>query len=545
MWDNIDTMWSFNQWRQAPHIRSSALLISATFLAVSCTSAEVSVGESDEQGGLGTIMENSTDPQIESGVQDVSEQQTEVVDLSLVTDPISDPLVYACNGVVATAEDLVAAFAAASQSESLVSESLVAERLAELGVVEASSSSWVLTDSGVLIDRTPLTQNPQSFLVSVNADSGLGACALRRAGFFSTRPIAWSIGDDGSTQIESCVTPEDVIVDSRSIDGVDVVTLFAPYDDVTGAAVQSCLVDGSVVLDIELPADALSGATFPFVESDPQTFQALGLGAFVVPAAVLDGPGTSCQTASGVAEVTVSWDTLPVGVSVEVISAGQHLGAIPSVRFEDSGEVVRARLERADTVGDASFDHSGFDFFVDVHAPRDAVRPYEIVLSAAGSDSVSVDCGSAGIDAFGTPGGVSTDINTDDLGAAATLFAQSSIGPYAYMTVQAVCAECGNETHHLAMVPGGTFNHQFSPSLDEQTAGTPGGILNPFGVHSLLDEAIAEGKTVTYTIDARVGVVTEYTIDGLGAVVTCFEVDTAPADLRDGATCNPEWDLIS
>lgn len=514
-------------------------LVGGACSSVSADSDEATPG--DEISSASTQPGSSEDP--DSAQQSVANANyKDFVDIGDISDPIEDDLVFACNGLVASASDLVATFAADP-----ISPTVLANRMS--GALDKADfagdpSSWAQLETGWLIDREPLTTAPESFIV-LGPDGSMFPCAFRRAGYFDERPVAWEYAEDGTVWIESCIDPDTVVVDSRELDGATVVTLFAPsvaVDEVL-AEEPDCAVDGTTTLDLEAD-NLLSGSSFPFVAPDALSFQLLAPHRKVADLPELSGEIVQCSVVGKAGGVDVTWTALPAGYSAAIVSGDETITTIRARRFEVSSTVQTVVVERLSTYAVVQSGEAELSRYLDPLAPSKE-RSYILVALAEGERALSSDCGSAGSQNFGGAGEQVGDVAQGDLANAAGVFSNNVIGPYAYLTATAICDGCGSESFQLGMVPGGSYGHEFSPSLDDQTGNASGGILNPFGIYEILSSAEQDGKDVEYIVDPLVGVVVSYTIDGVGAKISCFEVDTAPSDLREGVACNPEWDLLS
>ena len=535
-------MWNY---QKRPY---GVLILVLILLGAACTSGS----EDTSDGSSGSSPDgSSTTAAGASGDGSASEAVSTfepLIDTSLITDPVEHDLVFACNAMIASAEQLDAALEAASPTEIELDNRLSQQQGPdEEFVFVGNASSFGQLPTGWIIDRDPLTSTPASFSV-ISPDGTNIPCAFRRAGFFKTRPVAWKLADDGRVTIEACVDPADVVVDLRQIDGRDVLTLFGPYDDTEpGTAPAQCAVNGAVSLEldqVEVGDDVLSGLTYPFQPPDPLTFQLLGFGSTVADLEVPLVDELSCRAIDGDSEVSVTWTTLPAGLSATVSSEGDTLFRAAPLRFEESALTAAAYDERRAAYGFAIDPVPVDQHFGDVLAPNTSQREYQLVIGGQGIEPITLGCGSAGISGLGT-GPTTVELPGGDLGVAAALFQSAAVGPYGYMTVVALCDGCSSTPFQIQLAPGGEFGHDFSPSLNEQTGGKFGGILNPFAIHHLLDQAEAEGKNVSYQIDSLAGIPSTWMIDGVGARILCFEVDVAPPELRDGALCNPDWDLMT
>lgn len=484
--------------------------------------------DSEDSADIETVADTVVEPPIAG---------SDFIDAATITDPIADELVFSCNGLVASAADLDQAFDSTEAPTQALGYAYGPE------AVEGSVSeygTWARLETGWLIDREPLVSDPTAYRVAA-PDGFSFACSFRRAGFFSLHPIAWQVADVSSVAIEACVDPESVVVDRRLVDGRDVVTLFGPYQDDT---VEDCAVDGSVTMPLEGADQVLSGLTYPLRPPSPKNFELLGFGSGVATVDVVPVESRSCSVSGGQYGVAVEWPTQPAGLSVTVLADDVAVYTESPPRFEQSSSVYHALIERP-TPGASSEIYELSQTYTNGLAPTDRSQAYQIRISGTGVDAVLVDCGTAAPSNFGSTEVAETGIVTSDLAAAGELFDQTAIGPYAYMTVSPICDDCAAATFQLHLAPGGPAGHRFSPSSATQTGGEAPGVLNPFGIHEVLDQAVVDGHDVTYEIDAKAGAIRKYTINGIGAEVLCIEVDTAPPSLREGRVCNPEWDLLT
>lgn len=515
-------------------------LVSALTLASCTNSGEVSFDDgsnAENEVGVATGNEALTD---DDPVIEVSD------------DPEGGELVYSCAGRQILAADFVNA-----NERDPVS----AEQLASAGFeasVLGDANNWLLLDSGLALGREPLATTPQA-LVLAEPGSPPIACVAIRAGAFDLRPVAWEVLD-GVVAIESCVEPTEVTTDRRQIGGQEVLGLFAPFsnEDPTSTNSESCLVDGSVELDLDVSDDVASSFVLPLAESQATTWQILGFGRRV---AELDPVGLSnskCRSESLGTEAYVEWGGVAAGFDVTVVADGQDLFTSEQTSLEQSGLLdqalnqwlIKAGVPASSNLSDAKQQFgSGFSDFL---APAGGTRAYELRIEGGGIDPVLVSCGSAGI----VPGGSFATPTTQapptalgaDLETAADVFSERAISPYAYFRLKPICVGCSPTAIELQMIPGGTASgpsHVFDPPLESQAGGSAEAIISPFELHERLLAAERAGAEVSFTIDPQSGLPVTWLIDGVGGEFLCFEVDTAPPDLRSGQSCQTSRDLLA
>lgn len=516
-------------------------LVGALFWANSRSDGADGPGDTEEQAqdDTGDSGDAVADEDAESSV---TTSATPAVDLPV--DPIDDELVYSCAGRRFTLEELI---------ESVGSDGSSADDLQRAGFdlsLLGDPSAWALTDSGVAIATTPLATEPPA-LVLAEPGTGPFPCVATRAGGFELRSIAWErVG--GDIVIESCVSADEVVIDIREIDGQDVLSVFAPFEDPTETAA-SCRLNGDVIVDADTDTE-LSTLIFPIVTSSARTWQILGFGTDVAPLDASTLGTIECAVAPDTTEVFVQWTSIAPGFDVTVMADGNDLFTAERTSFDDSAALSGAFSDAMNGIGAVSSasDPGAFsNGFSDFTAPLDGTRLYEIRVDGSGVEPAIIGCGEAGL----VPGGPTTTTNEEapvavsgDLEAAQQLFQSRAVSPYGYLRAVPICASCSSSASELVLQPAtgsSSVSLDFSPSLaDQASADLARVMINPFVLHDTLIAAEAAGSDVSYTLDPTSGIPIEWTIDGEGARIECFEVDTAPPDLRSSSGCSTDLDLI-
>ncbi len=466
--------------------------------------------------------------------------------VDLPNDPIDDPLVYSCAGRRFTIDELARAVGSDGSSSAELEGAGF-----DLDVI-GDSAGWALTESGVAIATTPLPTEPPALAIAEPGADPL-PCVAIRAGGFDLRSVAWE-RVDGDIVIESCVSADEVVLDTRQVDGQDVLSVFAPFEDATAAGLgTSCRLAGDVIVDADTDTD-LSSLTFPLVTSNARTWQLLGFGVDVAPLEANSLGVVECAVTPDTTEVFVGWSSIAPGFDVTVLADGADLFTAERTAFADSAVLADAFAEQMSAVGATLSGAETTQFsngFSDFTAPLDGTRTYEIRIEGSGIEPVVVGCGAAGL----VPGGPSTTTNQDapspvsgDLEAAQQLFQSRAVSPYGYLRAVPICASCSSAASELVLQPAtgsSSVALDFSPALSDQAGADLARVMvNPFLLHDTLMAAIAAGSDVSYTLDPTSGVPIEWTIDGEGARIECFEVDTAPPDLRASDSCSTDLDLI-
>ncbi len=524
-----------------------ALLISLALFAVACSGsspADPNTAEEDDtstgDGGDGV---------------DVEEVGAGGLGVEAIPERASDPLVYSCAGRIVAGDSLIAA---------LGSDPPAADALTQAGFDAASLGdldAWrLLDDADLLVSSEPLDTEPAGLVLAEPGGSPFGCVATRAIGF-DLRQVAFE-PLDGGLAIESCVDPESVTVDRRTVGDSEVISVFAPA---SGEPATSCAVDGSSVVGIdaaggEVLAGSLTSFTFPFSEATPAVWHRLG---FVSSPTSLDGTtidtsaltSVECAASSLAGEVFVEWTDVVPGFNVTVVADDQDLFQVEFVGLDGSPTLARAAQGYVEGAGGVVVDPpvAGFlNGFSDYAAPLEP-RGYALRIDGGGSDPVFVDCGEAGLTGE-APTPQITNPTTPviplggDLAAAKATFEEAAVSPFAYLRIVPICGGCGAAPIDLQMSPSSGssgVSHLFDPVLSEQAGSAASAIVNPFEIHDVLAQAEDDGRDVQYTLDPLSGLPTRWTIDGVGGEILCFEVDTAPPDLRPGQVCETTRDLMS
>ncbi len=393
------------------------------------------------------------------------------------------------------------------------------------------------------VDPTPIDVGlPGVPLALMVADSaGPAPCVAVNAAVSDLRPVAWELVE-GAVVVERCVEPDELVTDRRDVDGVAVLSFYAPPTDLDA----DCSLDLDAPLAIDVDADVRSGLVFPFGEPSAQIHQALGFGSAV---AVLDpavNTDVTCSTQAVDGEVLVTWTPLEPGFVAEITADDEVLFRSEAAGVTDSPSLVAASNERLLSYGLEPDATVRLQSFGDYRARVGATRAYSLGIASVGPPTVAIPCGEAGINSTEVPDPEPIPITNTiggNIGAAADQFEQVAVLPFVYMTVVPLCISCSGDSVSLQMSPDGN-RRIFVPPLVEQTDPNQPGLINPFSLHQMLADAEANGRDVSYTFDQASGVPVEWMIDGEGARILCLELDLAPPDLRPASGCRTELDLI-
>ncbi len=464
--------------------------------------------------------------------------------IDLPTDPVAGDLVYSCAGRRFTADELAAALGSDGATDDELSAA--GHSLETLG----RADGWALTSTAVAVATEALPTDPPALVIAEPGQAPF-PCVAVRAGGFDGRSVAWErIGDD--IVVESCVSPDELVVDSRDVDGTTVLSVFAPLDEDLGAGLgaENCRLNGDVTLDADTDAE-LSSLTFPFIASSASTWELLGFGNNVAPLDASTLGVIECAVSADTTDVFVQWSSIPAGFDVTVVGDGEDLFTAERTSFDESAGLVTAFVSAMDDLG-AAVDVAGPEGFVngfsDFTAPIEGERAYEIRVEGGGVEPVSVDCGQAGLVPGGPTATTQPSANVSgDLDSARMLFQSRAVSPYGYMRVVGICPTCDGRPVELILQPSSVtgVSLDFDPPLTSQGGSDLAAVMiNPFILHDSLIAAEAEGRDVSYSLDPTSGIPVEWTIDGEGARIECFEVDTAPPDLRANDSCSVDLDLI-
>lgn len=239
------------------------LAAAAAVLASGCTGGpdEPQTTQESENTSVETV---AFDPTVV-----VLRQEATVRDRVVGPSPDSDDVPYFCKEQpIATLDELAAFETLPSPPQSR----LDSDPNKPLGL----AAGWVQFESGFIADRLLLNTSPPTLVIVPPETNWAEACIPTRA--TDRRPVAWRSATEPANgrvtvEVEPCWNPEDIIADVRSDGNQALVALYA-----SGVPEGSCVVDGSVTIDLEIPdsaSEVLSSQFWPFASADPAVFWTL------------------------------------------------------------------------------------------------------------------------------------------------------------------------------------------------------------------------------------------------------------------------------
>ncbi len=312
-------------------------------------------------------------------------------------DPIADEPIWSCNGQAEFTLDELLEFDGSNAPS--VDEFAVAAQWEPLG----EANDWVKLSDRWIADRRLLDSDPPAMVIGDIVDGGAFACVpIRQA---SMRPVAWQLLEpaadgEAALAVESCVEPDTVVVDARTVGNQLLIGLFVS----NGAPVDtSCEVDGEmrIVIPAADDADIVSSQQWPFEAGDPARWYVDGRHSPVVPLDASSFGEATCTAVASATEIFVSFRGLPAGVTTSIYADGSP--------WLDHDEQLARRLatrvepllgERFVEYGgqswssDIVFSDGGYSYFGP--APGDVID-FELRLSWPGGPGQTVSCGTSGI----------------------------------------------------------------------------------------------------------------------------------------------------